>query len=49
MIRSKSLKMLKVKTPGNRRAIHYKKRSKKSLLKLHPKIKREALKEKVRK
>jgi len=48
MIRSKSLKMIKVKTPGNRRAIHYKKHSKKSLLKLHPKVKREAFKEKVR-
>ena len=49
MIRSKSLKMIKVKTPGSRRTIHYKKRSKKSLLKLHPKIKREAFKERVRK
>lgn len=49
MRRSKSLRMVKVKTPGNRRVIHYKKRSKKSLSKLHPQFKREALKEKVRK
>jgi hypothetical protein len=49
MIRSKSLKMIKVKTPGNRRVIHYIKRSKKPLLKLHPKVKREMLKTKVRK
>jgi ribosomal protein L34E len=49
MIRPRSLKMIKLKTPGGRRVIHYKKRSKKSLLKLPPKVKRELLKEKVRK
>jgi ribosomal protein L34E len=49
MIRSRSQKMIKIKTPGSRRVIHYKKRLKKSLLKLHPKVKREAFKEKVRK
>ena len=49
MIRSKSLKMIKLRTPGNRRVIRYIKRSKKSLLKLHPKVKREMLKGKVRK
>jgi ribosomal protein L34E len=49
MIRSKSLKMIKLRTPGNRRVIRYIKRSKKSLLKLHSKVKREMLKGKVRK
>jgi hypothetical protein len=49
MIRPRSLKRIKLRTPGNRRIIHYKKRSKKSLLKLHPKVKRETLKAKVRK
>jgi len=49
MIRSKSLRQIKVKTPGNRVVVRFKKLSKKTLLKLHPKIKRELLKEKVRK
>lgn len=40
--------MVKVKTPGNRTVIRYKKRSKKSLLKLQPKVKREMLKRMVR-
>ena len=49
MIRSKSLRMFKKKTPGNRRTIHYKKFPKKSLLKSHPKDKREAFKAMARK
>lgn len=49
MIRSRSLKRIKRKTPGSRNVIHLKKRSKKYLLKLPPKIKRELLKARVRK
>jgi ribosomal protein L34E len=48
MIRSRSLKRIKRKTPGSRTVIHLRKRSKKSL-KLSPKIKKEYLKSKVRK
>jgi ribosomal protein L34E len=48
MIRTRTTKMLKVKTPGNRRTLHFKKRAGKSLLKSQPKVKRELLKKKVR-
>jgi hypothetical protein len=48
MIRSRAISKFKVKTPGNRVVIHSKKLSKKGLLNLHPKIKREMLKQKVR-
>jgi ribosomal protein L34E len=48
MIRSRSERQIKVKTPGNRVLIRYKKISRKSLLKLHPKIKREFLKIRAR-
>ena len=49
MIRPRSLKRIKVRTPGNRMVIHLKKRSKKSLFKTPAAIKKECLKEKVRK
>jgi hypothetical protein len=49
MIRSRELKRIKRKTPGSRTVIHLEKRSKKHLLNLSPKIKREKLKAKVRK
>jgi hypothetical protein len=49
MIRSRSESRFKVKTPGGRTVIHTKKLSKKGLLNLHPKIKREMLKQRVRK
>jgi len=49
MIRPRSLKRIKVRTPGNRTVIHFKKRSKKPLLNLFTRIKKENLKEKVRK
>jgi hypothetical protein len=48
MIRNRSVKMFKVITPGNRRVMHFKKLTKKSLLKLQPKVKREMLKLRVR-
>jgi hypothetical protein len=48
MIRSRSSSKFKVKTPGNRVVIHTKKLVKKGLLNLHPKIKREMLKQRVR-
>jgi ribosomal protein L34E len=49
MIRSRSLKRIKRRTPGNRTVIHLKKRQRKSLIKLPPKSKRGYLKAKVRK
>ena len=48
MIRPRSLKMIKKRTPGSRAVIHFKRHLKRSL-KLSPKFKREALKSKVRK
>ena len=48
MIGSRSHSKFKVKTPGNRVVIHSKKLAKKGLLNLHPQIKREMLKQKVR-
>lgn len=49
MIRARSLKRIKRKTPGSKTVIHFIKRPKKSLLKISPKIKREQLKAEVRK
>ena len=49
MIRSRALKRIKRKTPSGKMVIHLKKHSKKHLLNLSPKIKREKLKAKVRK
>lgn len=49
MIRARSLKRIKRKTPGGKTVIHLKKRKKKCLLKTSPKIKREKLKAEVRK
>jgi ribosomal protein L34E len=49
MIRSRSLKRIKLRTPGKRTVIHLKKHPKKSLFKISPKIKKEEFKEKVRK
>jgi len=49
MIRPRTLKRIKKRTPGGRRVIHLIKRSDKSLLKLPSRIKREQLKAKVRK
>lgn len=49
MIRSRTVKRIKKGTPGGKMTIHYRKTSKKSLLKSQPKIKRELLKARVRK
>jgi len=49
MIRPRSIKRIKRKTPGSKMTIHFKKRKNKPLLKFAPKIKREMLKERVRK
>jgi ribosomal protein L34E len=49
MIRSRALKRIKRKTPGSRTATRFRKYSKKSLFRAHPRIKREELKSKVRK
>jgi len=49
MIRPRTLKRIKRKTPGGRTTIHLKKRSNNCLFRPHPRIKREKLKAKVRK
>jgi ribosomal protein L34E len=48
MIRPRALKKIKLRTPGGRRVIHFKKFSKPSF-KMPPKINKEKLKAKVRK
>jgi ribosomal protein L34E len=48
MIRPRTLKRIKLRTPGGRRVIHLKKFSKSSF-KIPPKINKEKLKAKVRK
>ena len=48
MIRPRTLKRIKVRTPGGRTVIHLKKRSKKPLSSISTRTKRENLKERVR-
>jgi ribosomal protein L34E len=48
MIRPRSLKMIKKRTPGSKTVIHFRKHSKRSL-RTSPRFKKELLKAKVRK
>ncbi|MEM5778499.1 MAG: hypothetical protein QXD43_04240 [Candidatus Aenigmatarchaeota archaeon] len=48
MIRARTLKRIKIKTPGGRNVIHFRKKKDKKF-KILPKIKREILKQRVRK